>query len=70
MTSAARRFLQDIRISWDSSDPWEQTATLGLSDEDGSTLRLFCEESGEDFEAAAAEVLERVRAKVTRAKAF
>lgn len=64
MTAAARAFLDAVRAAWDSRDPWAQTARKGLCDVDEGALRALCEESGEDFAAAEAEVLAHVRAKV------
>lgn len=66
MTTAADRFTDAIATSWDSSDPYELTAELGLSEVDADALRTFCEEAGDDYHTAEAEVLAYVRAKVIR----
>lgn len=65
MTSAASRFLDEVMVSWDSSEPWENTAALGLSDVDSDALRTYCDESDEDYAEAEAEVLSFVRRKVS-----
>lgn len=64
MTTAADRFIDAVMVSWDSRGPWEATAKKGLADVDEDALRSFCDESGDDYDTAEAEVLEYVRAKV------
>lgn len=64
--TAAERFLDAVRVSWDSLDPWQATAECGLSEVDEDALRVFCDEAGEDYDAAEREVLDAVRARVNR----
>lgn len=64
MTTAAERFLDAVSVSWDSFTPWEATAREGLSEVDEDALREMCDESGEDYDAAEAAVLDAVRGKV------
>ena len=61
-TIAADRFTDAIYVSWDSFTPWDDTAREGLSDVDCGTLRLFCEETGEDFDLSRQQVEGFVRA--------
>lgn len=61
-TTAARKFFDAVLVSWDSREPWENTAVNGaLFDEDGDALRSFCETTGEDFDAAEADVMALIR---------
>lgn len=64
MTTAAERFIDAVEISWDHRACWEDTAAEGLSEVDENALRSFCGQSGDDYGAAEAEVMEYVRAKV------
>lgn len=62
MTTAAKKFLDAVAISWDSREPWENTARLGLAEVDADALREMC--GDEDYTTAEAEVLVAVCEKV------
>ncbi len=63
-TAAATRFIDAIRVSWDSRSPYEATAKNGLSDVDADALRDICDETGESYEDAEAEVMDSIRRRV------
>ena len=63
-TAAADRFTNAVLVSWDHVDCWARTAQDGLAEPDVNALRELCEEGGEDYETAEAEVLAFVREKV------
>lgn len=67
MTTAANRFLDAVLASWDSLEPWEATAAKGLAEADEDALQAFCDEAGEDYQVAEAEVLTCVRAHIAAA---
>jgi len=60
---AAEQFLTEVRVTWDSAEYWEDSAD-GLSETDVDTITEYAAAAGEDAEAACAEVLAAVRAKV------
>ncbi len=67
MTTAADRFTDSALTAWDHRDCWTATAEKGyLAEPDADALRTLCEETGDDFDTAEAEVLEFVRAKAAR----
>lgn len=66
MTTAADRFTDAILVAWDSRAPWEATDAKGLSEVDEDALRALCDESGEDYDTADAEVMAFVRRKLAR----
>lgn len=63
LTTSAKRFLASVCLSWQSSpEPWDLTAERGLADVDAEDLATMCDESGDDYAAAEAEVLHAIRA--------
>lgn len=70
MTTAASRFIEAILISWDSFEPYENTAKDGLADVDADAIQTFCDESDEDFSEAETEVLAFIRGKVLQTMDF
>jgi hypothetical protein len=64
-TLAAGRFMEAIDAAWDSLDPYEATAKAGeLAEPDADALRAICGETGDDYDAAEAEVLSLIRNQV------
>jgi hypothetical protein len=66
MTTAAARFLEAVSQSWDSREPWENTAKLGLSEVDSDALSSICDKTGDEYGPSEAAVLAAVRAKLAR----
>lgn len=64
MTTAASKFIESALVAWDSRDPWEQTAAKGLADVDADALHALCEDAGEEYDDAEAEVMAFVSQKV------
>lgn len=61
-TAAAGRMIQALDAAWDSLTPYAMTAEAGyLADPDADALRAICEETGEDYAAAEAEVMSLIR---------
>lgn len=65
MTTAADRFTDSLLTAWDSADPYVATATKGyLAEPDADELRKLCEETGEDYAEAEAEVMVHIKGRV------
>jgi hypothetical protein len=64
MTAAARRFLAEVEVSWDTSDPWEMVAAHGPSDVDVDVLFEYAQDENEDYRTACHEVWQAARDKV------
>jgi len=64
-TKAAERFMSGILVAWDHRDCYAQTAAKGLSETDADMLRVYCDETGDDYAEAEAEVMAFVRAKLS-----
>ena len=62
MTKAAKRFIKEIHVGWTFRDPWEATANYGmLADVDQDELYAICDETGDDYATAEAEVMDYIR---------
>jgi hypothetical protein len=61
MTTVADRFTDEIQETWDNADCYLDTAEKGLSETDAETLAAYCDESGDDYATAEAEVMAFVR---------
>jgi hypothetical protein len=68
-THAAKRFLDAIAESWDSLTPYAATAEAGeLSEIDSAALEVICDETGEDYDEAHADVVTAIMAHVAAAQ--
>lgn len=63
MTDAARKILDAIEKSWDMPEQYATTAERGLSEADLDALAEICDETGDAFGAAEAEVLAVIRSR-------
>lgn len=64
MTKTAKRFLDAVSISWDTPQPWQDTAKLGLSYYDLGVLRGWARKAHEPIRTVKSEIMEAVKSKV------
>lgn len=62
MLDATKRFLDSAAVAWDSATPYTATAEAGrLAEPDRDALVGICAETGDDVDAAEAEVVAACR---------
>lgn len=66
MTRTAKRFLEAVELSWDSPEPWQNTAERGLSQYDQHVVRCWARKEGERPSIAEREIVKAARERVTR----